>query len=331
MTHYQQFVVNSLKKSFTADARHQLFASDDLEQTCAQVSQVMKPHQLSLKSKSLDARMHAAKFGRISFCRLAYGGDVAIDPDHLKDFYLVQTPVSGKAVIHSGNQYIHSDARCASVLSPGQSTSMLWYDDNDQVMVRIDKNLINNTLAAMHGVDEVKDTVFNLGFNWLNSPVWCNALLYLCHALETEQDLSNNALVTSQIEQLVAVSLLSSQPNHFGMVTNKGHTVLPRHVRYVKDYIDEHANEAISLATLAQEVGVSLRGLYLGFHQHCGISPMQYLKKVRLEKVHEALRQKNSGSVTEIALAWGFMHLGRFSIEYKQRYGESPSETLRKY
>ena len=34
-------------------------------------------------------------------------------------------------------------------------------------------------------------------------------------------------------------------------------------------------------------------------------------------------------TVTEIATALGFVELGRFSVEYRRAFGESPSETLR--
>jgi AraC-like DNA-binding protein len=330
MKKYQQSMMDVLKCSFIEEPKYKLFSSDDLQETRDLVSKIMKPHQLSLKSKSLEASMHASKFGGISFCRLTYGGDVTIDPGCLEDFYLVQMPVSGNAVINCGNQYINSDIHFASVLSPSQPTSMLWYHNNDQVMVRIDKTIINKTLAAYHGVDELKDTIFNLGFNWLNSDAWCNVMLYLSQASNLDLDLSNNTLVISQIEQLVAAALITAQANTYSTFKSKSNIILPKHVRYVKDYIDEHANEAIVMADLAQYASVSLRGLYFGFNQYCGISPMQYLKKVRLEKIHDILCSKQCESVTEVALSWGFMHLGRFSMEYKQRYGESPSETLRR-
>jgi AraC-like DNA-binding protein len=40
------------------------------------------------------------------------------------------------------------------------------------------------------------------------------------------------------------------------------------------------------------------------------------------------VRAQPEESVTEIAMQWGFTHMGRFSIEYRQRFGERPSETL---
>jgi AraC-like DNA-binding protein len=55
---------------------------------------------------------------------------------------------------------------------------------------------------------------------------------------------------------------------------------------------------------------------------------MRYMRNARLGRVREALlRSDAAGTVTEIAMMWGFRHLGRFSVEYKRHFGESPSET----
>jgi transcriptional regulator GlxA family with amidase domain len=61
------------------------------------------------------------------------------------------------------------------------------------------------------------------------------------------------------------------------------------------------------------------------------MSPMQYLRNSRFGKVRAALlRADPEESVTEIAMNWGFTHMGRFAVEYRQRFGESPSESLRR-
>jgi len=56
---------------------------------------------------------------------------------------------------------------------------------------------------------------------------------------------------------------------------------------------------------------------------------MRYLRDARFETVHDALkRAQPEQSVAELAMKWGFSHLGRFAVEYRKRFGESPSETL---
>jgi transcriptional regulator GlxA family with amidase domain len=55
------------------------------------------------------------------------------------------------------------------------------------------------------------------------------------------------------------------------------------------------------------------------------------LKAIRLEHVNaELMAGGSSNSVTDVAIKWGFVHLGRFAQMYRDRYGELPSETLRR-
>jgi transcriptional regulator GlxA family with amidase domain len=63
-----------------------------------------------------------------------------------------------------------------------------------------------------------------------------------------------------------------------------------------------------------------------------GVSPASYMHNVRLERAHEELLMVQPGdgvTVGDVALRWGFQHAGRFAVYYRQRFGESPSETLR--
>ena len=76
--------------------------------------------------------------------------------------------------------------------------------------------------------------------------------------------------------------------------------------------------------------GVSTRSLYAGFRDFVGASPMQYLRELRLERARAELLGSDAANVAAVALRWGFAHLGRFSSEYRQRFGETPSETLKR-
>lgn len=58
---------------------------------------------------------------------------------------------------------------------------------------------------------------------------------------------------------------------------------------------------------------------------------METLRQVRLARVRQALlTDTDTATITEIAMGWGFTHMGRFSLSYRQVFGESPSETLRR-
>ncbi|HHR5901210.1 TPA: AraC family transcriptional regulator [Providencia alcalifaciens] len=310
-----------------------LFSSADPEEIKSMVGRVMKPHQFQLlnQHQRLDARMHYIPMGDISLSRLRYGADVVITPGQLEDFFLVQMPLSGSAIIESGGKTVESTPLMASLLSPEESTVMRWNSDNDQFMLRISRSLLERTLVGQLGHTLDKPLVFELGFAWQSCIAWRTLMNYLIECATRTPDLLQHKLITTQVEQLVSVTLLSThQHNYLEDSGMRRATIRPRHVRRVQEYLEAHAHEPITVEQLAHIAGVSLRSLYAGFKEFLDISPMQYLRDLRMERVRAELMSGEATSVTGVALRWGFAHMGRFSAEYKQRYGESPSQSMKK-
>lgn len=107
---------------------------------------------------------------------------------------------------------------------------------------------------------------------------------------------------------------------------------LPASTRLARDFIHAHAAELPTVAEVAAACGVGVRALARGFEKHLGTSPLKYLLDYRLDRVREALQRAPAGAtVTAIAFDWGFLHLGSFAARYRERFGESPSETLRRH
>jgi adenylate cyclase len=85
----------------------------------------------------------------------------------------------------------------------------------------------------------------------------------------------------------------------------------------------------VTITDLIRESGVAERTLHKHFRAFVGISPLGYLRRMRLAAVRrELLGRAENASVTEIATRYGFSHLGRFSTQYRRCFGESPSSTL---
>jgi AraC-like DNA-binding protein len=104
----------------------------------------------------------------------------------------------------------------------------------------------------------------------------------------------------------------------------------PRGVRRAALYIDAHLDGPLTIGAVAAAAGLAGRTLHKHF-QNRGLSPMRYVRERRFIEVRQALlNAAPDDSVTGIATRWGFSHLGRFAVEYRKRYGETPSQTLRR-
>jgi transcriptional regulator GlxA family with amidase domain len=85
----------------------------------------------------------------------------------------------------------------------------------------------------------------------------------------------------------------------------------------------------LTLTDIVVASGVPGRTLFKHFRDFKGMSPMKYLRNARYTRIRdELMRADPDASVTEVALRWGVSHMGRFSVEYRRRFGESPSHTL---
>ncbi|XOZ34445.1 helix-turn-helix domain-containing protein [Halomonadaceae bacterium KBTZ08] len=101
-------------------------------------------------------------------------------------------------------------------------------------------------------------------------------------------------------------------------------------VNRVKEYINAHNDAPITMTDLCELTNVSRRTLQYSFESIVGISPMQFLRLTRLNRVRRALLFEPGASVAETAAYWGFWHGGQFAKDYKQLFGETPSETREK-
>jgi AraC family ethanolamine operon transcriptional activator len=104
--------------------------------------------------------------------------------------------------------------------------------------------------------------------------------------------------------------------------------------KVAEEYLRAHADTPVSVSELCEITGINQRTLFLGFQERYGLSPKAYLKMLRLNAARRELLRSAPGdsgiSVTRLATKWGFFHLGRFSIDYRAMFGESPIETLKR-
>lgn len=314
---------------------HLLFHTKELEEARDRIAAMYTRHRLDFlgRHRQLNTYFYHAPLLRSAVNCLGYGSDVVIDPGDLQNFFLIQTPVRGMTHAVCGDQAIHSDPEMSSILSPGVATRMKWHANCWQVQVQLDRSLVEQHLANTLERPLREPLLFRLGMD-MRDPAglaWWNTVRYVAEQAYLVAGLPHASAALRQLEELLVSSLLHLQPHNYSdLLRRREPCIAPRHVKRAEEYIADRYNENITIESLAAHCGVSPRTLYRGFQEFRHVSPMQHLKTIRLDMVNRMLRLADiSDSVTRIALDAGFRQLGRFAVEYRRRFGESPSDTLK--
>lgn len=97
-----------------------------------------------------------------------------------------------------------------------------------------------------------------------------------------------------------------------------------------RTYMEHHPESVLTVPDICRAIGASRRALQYVFEDVLQLSPVAYLRLMRLNRVRVSLLQTGNGSVGDVAARWGFWHLSRFAADYKSLFGELPSATLQR-
>lgn len=104
---------------------------------------------------------------------------------------------------------------------------------------------------------------------------------------------------------------------------------LPWCVHRAVCYLRDNLHRSITLADLIDAAGATERTLHRQFRQVLGVTPWAYLRDLRLCAARRTLSGFTYDPITSIALSVGYPHFSRFACDYRERFGELPSETRR--
>ena len=315
---------------------HNLFRTTHLDEARSEVARVFCPHSLTTtnREEKLKTVHNRITLGDVTLNYLDYGAEVRITPGELNSFYLVQIPLNGSAEISCGKEMILSDVSMASIPNPLEKLDMVWHSGNPQLMVYINRATLEKRLEDLIGREIHVPVRFELGMDLTtqNAKSWRNLIDTLVSDVDNG-GLTMHAGIRDQFQDLIITGLLLSQKHNYSeSIGTSIEPITSRSVRLAMAACEANPQDPLTVTDMAHFAGVSIRSLQDGFKKYVGMSPTDYLRNVRLNRVREELLAERGfdSSIADIAFTWGFTHLGRFAKLYHERFGELPSETIRK-
>ncbi|AGZ42472.1 AraC family transcriptional regulator [Actinoplanes friuliensis] len=274
------------------------------------------------------------QIGPVTIGEISYGTEICLASGDLETAYHVLAPLTGGVhVLHRGAA-TKADPSQAAVFRPIGDIDLRWSADCRLISVKVDRLALERELDA--ALDRRVGSPLPLGatFGLAGGPgrSWL-ALVRLLHAEARQPDgLTLFPHLLRQWRDLVVSGLAQAVEHPFSQNPAGRPTARrPRTVKRTLDAMHAEPGRSFTAAELAGIAGVGIRVLQESFRQHVGVPPLTYLRRLRLEGVHAELSRAGPDqiSVSEVATRWGFTHLGRFAGAYRERYGETPSQTLR--
>lgn len=290
------------------------------------------------RGSPFQARVEYRKLNGIGLMSSDYGPAVEISCTPPINIVTVNFVFGGTMLIDEGSTgeatAVAGPARAAVFCFP-ETVSMRWSPGLRQLMLTVDKALIDRCLRNLLNEPLHAPLRFETEMDLKRGGEGITAAIRtLQRALEQCGKAGPPPVLAKEIEHGILTALLLGQRhNYTDRIFSAQPLPAPRVVRRVVELIESSPDAAFTVADLAEFAGVSERSLHSAFRRQLGTSPMSYVRRHRLEQVHEELLIADPSSgvkVTDVALRHGFTHTGRFAAAYKERFGESPSATMRR-
>lgn len=318
--------------------QHGRLRTDDVDLAQSVVSEVYEPHVLEPRGASrLDARLNAVQNGALTLGYLTYGVGATITLPPSEHWYHVNITLFGGSRVSRGDS-VHGETAAmagAAMLVPHHSQTIEWDSDTTQFALRVPRadmeshleNLTQTRISAPVDFDLVVDLNSNSGRGLLRCVEFIRSE-WDDEGILTRYDNSRRHLESLTLTNLV----MAAGGPHRELLDQPSRQNVPDALQRALDHVHDHARTLPTLADLTAVAGTSARTLQNQFLRHLDRTPIRYIRDVRLRGVRDDLLHPSSQdvTVTDVATSWGFYNLGRFSSLYRETYGESPSDTLRR-
>jgi AraC-like DNA-binding protein len=307
--------------------------TEDLAAYHARVSGLLKPFALTGKPRGYyDARLAHRRLWRSELTLIDYGEEVAVDAGTMNDFYVLQVPLRGSYCSYHNGQSLVVRQGQAHLIHESLPLTMDCARDLSLLVFKLDRAALTALWPGDPGRRTARAERFGTVLTLDDGPGHSLRRTIEFVAAESLQPglFHHHPVTRRHAEELLLAAIAASQDGAARDEMPPARAAPPPCVRRAEAFIEQHLRDELTLDQIVAASRVGARTLFYGFRKTHGIGPWAWARARRLEGARQALQSAaaRSLSVTDVALDWGFAHLGRFSAAYRLQFGEAPSETL---
>ncbi len=278
----------------------------------------------------LDAEASRCELCDIALTYGRHGTGITINVPYNNTHSLVFA-YAGSAEARTGRLRSDVTEHCAFVASATRPVTLKYASDFEQLILNVSQRAVTTNLEALIGAPVSQPIVFKPTSSLRRGSarrLW-EQLMSLVEQL-ARNDGGHNQQIMTELEQAIILSFLTAnESNYSPLLTTDAVAAGRRPVYKVADYLEAYWDQPLTVEMLARVSGVSARTLFYSFRAQFGYSPMEFVRRIRLERARQMLAGDDRAlSVTSVALSCGFGNFGHFAGYYKKAFGEAPSVTL---
>jgi AraC-like DNA-binding protein len=311
-------------------SRHRIFQTDDLEAGVQFASAIWERNKTRVTDGKYALRWNHVELNRSSLSQVGFdcSADVTVEgamSDHFRLHFHQNGSISHKV----NGRPLLSDPRHAAVHVPGIDMQLGLRPFN-LLLLSLEGAFVRSAMAQrFRTLPPVESWAGALPptarMNTLQSTVmWLAREIDRPHSL-----LARPGKPRLHVERLLVSLFSECLSDRISEDAEPIPDIGEAQVRRAMEWIDAHLCDPIGVEEIATELGVGVRSLQCSFRRVRGASPHEAITIRRLEGARTALlKAEPCETVTKIAAEFCFFELGRFSKRYRERFGETPSQTL---
>lgn len=298
---------------------------------CRWMRGINGPHELEVpRPRDLAFRHEGTALGNVALGVIEYSTRVNIRIDDLAHSYSISLPLTGEQHIEDKRYEFASDARMGTIISPHQPIHLNIGDDCRKQLVRLSREVVHHRLGQLLGRKVTAPVIFDPRMP-LEGHLggWWKTVVHLQDLLNAEGSMCDLPEVWGNFENSLITGLLYAQPHNYSEELIGRQQERPGYLDQLEAMMHESLDQPLTLLDLEKASGVSRERLYQDFHDHFGTAPIAHFRNLRFDWVKRRLEHAGPReSVSSIAMDCGFLQLGRFSRDYRARFGERPSQVI---
>ncbi|MEN9433711.1 MAG: hypothetical protein RLZZ422_1300 [Pseudomonadota bacterium] len=291
------------------------------------------PHQLEVKQHNhLLFRHGGAVLTQMSVGMMEYSTQVHVKTEDLLYSYSISLPVQGTQCLEQRKKTVNSHPQQGVIMCPGHAARLSMSEDCRKYLVRVSRFAVEEKVSCLLRRPISQPVMFEPDMT-VDDKVgaWWQLVGHVYSVLNQPSSLFDLPEVWQSFQESIITGLLYAQPNNYSHELEHIRLNRPAYLLDLEHFMRDHVGQDLSLDDLERTSGMNRERLYKDFRQVYNSTPMSYFRDLRFQEVRQRLlAATHNTSVSSIALDCGFSQLGRFAHEYQDRFGELPSETLRK-